>query len=120
MKKMSILFVDDERDLLENYSFLFETEASTIEICDNPLEALERLNRGDIDICFLDYRMPELNGLELREQVDESNTIFYLVTGELDLQETPGFEKVLRKPSHFDEVESIIRNFNEDRATKAP
>ena len=64
---MRCLIVDDEKpaqDLLEDnisqIPFL-----SLVQKCKNSFEALEALNKHQVDLVFLDINMPGLNGLEL-------------------------------------------------------
>ena len=111
MNKVKVLFVDDEHSLLKTYSLLLESDTSIIETCASEFEAIERLKLASFDICFLDYRMPELNGIQIREKVGDLGTKFYLITGELDFEDVPGFESVLMKPNFISEVESIIENY---------
>ena len=78
MKKITVLFVDDEEDfrlisimyikrILKDYEFEF-FEAS------NGEEALELLKKGiKPSIIILDYMMPRINGIELLRKIDSDH-----------------------------------------------
>ena len=81
---ISILYVDDEPDLLEVAKlFLEKTGQFSVETCTSPLNAREILASSPYDAIVSDYQMPEMDGIELLKQVRGSgNTIpFILFTG---------------------------------------
>ncbi len=72
MTQHSILVVDDElliRDLL--YEF-FQDQGWEISIADNGKRAMEILKTKDIDLLLTDIKMPEMDGLDLTEYVQEN------------------------------------------------
>lgn len=101
------LFVDDEPDLLELYEELFATDDWDIVALLSPIEAIEYVASHDIDVCFIDYRMPELNGVEMRAKLPATLPC-YLITGEMDMPVPPGFLDTLDKPLDFERVETIL------------
>ena len=64
---LNCLVVDDEPLALELMkSYVGRTPFLTLQgACANAVEVLERLEKNDIDLLFLDIQMPEINGLEL-------------------------------------------------------
>jgi len=68
MEKARILIAEDEktqRDLLEGF---LKKEGFLVEAVANGRQAIEKIERDFFDIAFLDYKMPELDGLQtLRE-----------------------------------------------------
>jgi CheY-like chemotaxis protein len=70
----NILIVDDEPSLLKANGRYFKAIGHTVNLANDGLEALCILERDSgIDILFIDYNMPEMNGFELatRIQSDE-------------------------------------------------
>src|SRR5512136_2723044 len=64
MEKAKILIAEDEktqRDLLEGF---LKKEGFSVEAVANGKEALQRLGDDFFDIVALDYKMPELDGLQ--------------------------------------------------------
>ncbi|MFA4861480.1 PAS domain S-box protein [Methanoregula sp.] len=80
----SLLYVDDEPELLEIGRLFLETsgefEVSTVESGDGALAHLERM---DFDAIVSDYQMPGMNGIELLKAVRKADTDipFILFTG---------------------------------------
>ncbi|MFW5964978.1 MAG: response regulator [Natronomonas sp.] len=73
LEDISILFVDDERQLLSILASKLKGEIDDLEVvtASHATEALELLEQLDIDCVVSDYKMPGRNGLELLEAVRE-------------------------------------------------
>jgi DNA-binding NtrC family response regulator len=69
-----ILAVDDEPDMLKVLSMIIR-EKTPYELIttNNPLEALEIVRKGNIDMVIADLKMPGLDGSELLEAVRAHN-----------------------------------------------
>ena len=68
-KKETILFVDDEESIRDVASRYFERQGyQTLTAC-NGVEALKVFENERVDCCFTDINMPEMNGLELAENI---------------------------------------------------
>jgi DNA-binding LytR/AlgR family response regulator len=63
---MNCLIVDDEilaQEVIEHY--VLKTDGLVLAgKCSNAVEAFAALNRGSVDLMFLDIKMPEINGLD--------------------------------------------------------
>ena len=72
--KKVILLVDDEKDVLNLfYEYLHNFGYKTISF-DNPLEALRYLEDNNVSNCSLiitDYKMPQMNGIDLIKKIRE-------------------------------------------------
>jgi CheY-like chemotaxis protein len=70
---ITILFVDDERQLLSVLASNLEEKIESLEIvtASNATEALDRLDQLDIDCVVSDYKMPGSDGLDLLERCRE-------------------------------------------------
>jgi DNA-binding NtrC family response regulator len=69
MERAKILVAEDEktqRDLLEGF---LKKEGFSVEAVPNGREALQRLAGGFFDIIALDYKMPELDGLQTLKEI---------------------------------------------------
>ncbi len=71
MKKIHILWVDDEIDLLKPHIFFLEKKDYTISTATNGVDALEMIDETRFDVVFLDENMPGLSGLETLVQIKE-------------------------------------------------
>ncbi|WP_210398230.1 EAL domain-containing response regulator [Motiliproteus sediminis] len=63
--KGAILIVDDEPHALRALQRLFRADAVSIHTAGSGIEALQILDRHDIDLLITDQRMPQMNGSEL-------------------------------------------------------
>ena len=68
-KKETILFVDDEESILDVACQYFERKGYQTYTAINGIEALKIFENESVDCCFTDINMPEMNGLELAENI---------------------------------------------------
>ena len=75
-KKEKILFVDDEKAILDISMEYFQSKGYQVFTANNGLEALKILRETDITCCVTDIDMPRMDGMELAEQIRKiDNTI---------------------------------------------
>lgn len=116
-----VLFVDDEQFVLDGLSRLLREFRKTWELkfALNGREALNIVNREEIDLIITDIRMPEMSGLELLEKLQEDdaskNIPVVILTGDqertlkrqaLDL----GAVDLLNKPINKEDLVARINN----------
>lgn len=85
----SVLLVDDEELALTSLRYILpwkEYGFTDILFTTSPQEACEILREKRIDAAFIDIRMPDMNGFQLLEHVQQYNlnTIFVIVSGYSD------------------------------------
>ena len=87
MKNVTVLFVDDEENLLNTFKRLFRRESFKDLYASSGHEALEILKSNRVDLMVTDQRMPRMNGMELykksREQFDSLKVL--LLSGDSDV-----------------------------------
>ncbi|MGB5377704.1 response regulator, partial [Muriicola sp.] len=69
MNKITILWVDDEIDMLKPHILFLEDKKYTVVTCKSGQEALEEIEKNRFDIVFLDENMPGLTGLETLQEI---------------------------------------------------
>lgn len=75
-QKISIMFVDDDRFLLDMYSLKFSKNGFDVHVCQSPEEALKVLRDGFVpDILLLDVIMPGMDGIQLLELIRKENLV---------------------------------------------
>ena len=62
---MRLLIAEDELDLAEALSVLFEKNQFSVDVVNDGLSAYDYASGGDYDTVILDVMMPGLNGLEV-------------------------------------------------------
>ncbi|GAB4020844.1 MAG: hypothetical protein Fur0010_23790 [Bdellovibrio sp.] len=88
MSKWQIVLVDDEKDILEVHEEFLKSTGHKIIAFDDPSKAFEYIceNQRQIIIVFSDFKMPGLNGFELRKKILDKgiDLPFAIVTGFYD------------------------------------
>jgi len=115
-QKEKILFVDDEESILDVASEYFSIKGYQVFTAKNGVEALSVLDREMIDCCFTDINMPEMDGLELAENINKrDNTIpVVIMTGYPSLENTirtlkNGVVDFLIKPINLNQLELCLK-----------
>ena len=71
MRKIKILWVDDEIDLLKPHIFFLEEKGYIVLTSTNGYDALDLIEAENPDIIFLDENMPGISGLEVLGKLKE-------------------------------------------------
>ncbi len=83
-----VLVVDEDKDVLELTEMFLERESDALTVLPEPSAktALDRVANEQIDCLVSDFRMPEMNGLELFDAVREQggDPPFFLLTAATD------------------------------------
>ncbi|MGE5892460.1 MAG: response regulator [bacterium] len=111
-----VLVVDD--DLLIRYSLLKALQGMRLEVRAVPTgeEALRELRSTSADLCFLDVRLPDMNGIDLQKEIRDlfPHMKTVLMTGSyVDDHLRKGIEAAdsfLMKPFNIVQVKSLVQN----------
>ena len=89
-KSVTLLFVDDEENILNSLKRLFRPKGYTVFTATGGAEGLEWLEREAVDLVISDMRMPGMDGAAFLKQVARRwpETIRILLTGYADLTST--------------------------------
>ncbi len=111
-QKETLLFVDDEQSILEIAREFFEMKGYRVHTASNGQEALQILEQESIDCCFTDINMPEMDGLQLAEHINRSDTTIpvIIMTGYPSLDNAirtlhHGLAAFLIQPVHLHQME---------------
>ena len=125
MEDFEILFVDDDTTILslvEEYLTAFDYRIS---IVDNGLKALELIKDKDFDVVFTDFKMPDINGLELLAVIKEyrPSTEVIIVTGHGTMESAIqamkyGSYDYIQKPFKLDVLKILIEKIYEEKKLK--
>lgn len=115
---MNCIIIDDHklsRDILEKHISKFE-ELDLIAQFENPTEALSFIKKTSVDLIFLDVEMPEMNGMEFLEYLNDPKTAIILTTSHFEFAidaykyNVSGY---LLKPIKFDLFSLAIKKVSE-------
>lgn len=104
---LKVGYIDDEPALCETFKDNFEDDHIEIAAYSNPQEGIEQMAAFKPDIIFLDYRLPDMTGDDIAEQLDPAIPKF-LITGDLFVKTRYPFVKIFGKPYDFDELEDLL------------
>ena len=95
-KKFTVLVVDDEEDILEFLSYNLKKEGFNLILANNGNKGLELVKKHKPDLVILDVMMPEMDGIEVCEQIREIEDlddvlILFLTARSDDYSELAGF-----------------------------
>ena len=116
---LNIIVVDDTILNVVLLEEICKEEGHNVDSFTNPLEALESIKQKEYDLAFIDYMMPELNGIELIKQIKQiqPNVISVMITA-ADSQEVKlkaleaGASEFLSKPIDISEMMIRLKNMN--------
>ncbi|MBA7526731.1 Protein-glutamate methylesterase/protein-glutamine glutaminase [subsurface metagenome] len=73
MKKIQILWTDDEIDLLKPHILFLDEKGYCVTTASNGTDAVDLVKTKDFDLIFLDENMPGMSGLETLNKIKEYN-----------------------------------------------
>jgi two-component system response regulator AtoC len=71
MQELNVLVVDDEEDIRHMLTMLLGKEGYEVDAVEDGQKALEELLAHEYDLVLCDVRMPELDGMELLDAIEE-------------------------------------------------
>jgi len=113
----SVLFVDDEVNILKALQRLLRQEPMNVLCASHPAEALDLLARSPVQVVVSDHRMPEMTGVDLLAKVRErqSDVVRMLLTGYMEMDVAVDainrgqIYRLITKPWNDDELRATVR-----------
>ena len=106
-----VLLVDDEKDFIEMLSLRLEEVGEKITVAYSGQEALDALEKADIDVVILDIRMPGMDGIETLREIKKKSPLVEVImlTGHGSTETAVEGMKLgafdyLMKPADFDDL----------------
>ena len=108
---MKILLLEDETMLCEAVGEYLSSVGHQVAVCDNGLEALNKIQSEEFDLLVLDINVPGIDGLELLERLHQMKirTPAIYISALVDIEEISraydlGCYDYLKKPFHLKEL----------------
>ncbi len=122
MKKTpKILLIDDDKDMCESLADVLTLEANyKVAYTTKPLKALDLVKKTSYSLIIVDYKMPDINGIDLLEKIKKirPETIIFVLTAFISTElikkaKEKGAEKVLSKFIWPEDILKHIREYTE-------
>ena len=118
--KKKILLVDDDRDFVNLFTSIIESEGYVVEVAFSGQQALDKFKKSAFDLLILDIKLPDMNGDKVAKKVrdKDKNIVIIIITGFPELQDSItaldiGIHDILLKPISSSEIlRSIKEAFN--------
>ena len=125
MDDFDILFVDDDQTILNIVEEYLSACDYRVSIVDSGLKALELIKNQDFDVVFTDFKMPDIDGLELLAMIKEYRpaTEVIIVTGHCSMESAIqamkfGSYDYIQKPFKLDVLRIVINKLYEEKRLK--
>ena len=120
--KAKVLVVDDTKLNLTVFCGLLKNTQMQIDTAESGIEMLDKIQKKDYDILFIDHRMPEMDGIEalheLKKLTSNHNALVPTVAltanainGAREMYLSEGFTDYLSKPINSRELEKLLMRF---------
>ncbi|MBD3219560.1 MAG: response regulator [candidate division Zixibacteria bacterium] len=116
--RAKVLVVDDNKEFREQFAGQLEELGFRVIEASDGSEALEKLSKDHIDSVVADYRMPDIDGLELARRLksDAPFTHVIIVSGQVlspedQMQLNESADAFLPKPFRLDQIQEMLNNF---------
>ena len=73
MSQLNILIIDDNQDLADGLAMVLEDEGYQVKLAYNGRDGISIFNIGYFDIVFLDIKLPDMNGIEVFQNIHKIN-----------------------------------------------
>src|SRR5687768_5998397 len=74
-----ILFIDDQQDFLDSISFWMKAKGYKVLTAKDVHKGIDLVREGKVDIVFCDYKMPEMDRIQVLTEIRKLNATIPLV-----------------------------------------
>lgn len=116
-----ILVVDDNKNVLLSLKAILEDKDYIVHLVSSGREALQEIENRFFNLVFVDYKMPEMNGVELAKRIRMFFPLLpiIMITGDYSAElvekaKMAGIWEVILKPFEVDTILSLIEKLKMD------
>ncbi|HID40300.1 MAG TPA: response regulator, partial [Calditrichaeota bacterium] len=120
MSDFNILLIDDEPAQITSIKSFLKRRDYSVLTANSGSEGMAIIREGNIDLVFTDFRMPDMNGLEVVKAANDFNPELpvVVVTAFSDTEDAvkvmkEGAFDYLSKPVNLDELEALVKKAKE-------
>ena len=116
MEKLTVLVVDDDREIVESIAIFLQADGYLVRKAYNGLEALDIVMTENVHLIILDIMMPELDGIKTLLKVRESKNLpIILLSAKSEdadkiLGRTAGADDYITKPFNPSELVARVKS----------
>ena len=120
-----ILVVDDEEGLREGLQKALCLSGFSVEVAADAKEGLRKIDAGYFDLAFVDYMLPDLNGIEFVKRCESDEMDIVMITAHASVENAVtamklGAADYLIKPFVNDEIIQIARKYWKQKTKSVP
>jgi PAS domain S-box-containing protein len=112
-----VLIVDDDSRMCESLKALLSNQDYILKTCNSGKKAIEYLNKDDFDLVLLDMVMPDMNGYQIMDYINDQSpdTLVIVISGHASIKSAIKFIKkgaydCIRKPFEPEELLITVKN----------
>jgi CheY-like chemotaxis protein len=115
---LSILVVDDEPDVREYFAEMMHKMGASCDTAGSGAEAIRLIKaNGDYDVCFVDWLMPDMDGMELSRRIKashgEERSVVVMISAAQwntieDEANAAGVDRFLPKPFFASDINDVL------------
>jgi two-component system response regulator HydG len=113
-----ILMVDDDRSTCAMIAKMLSLHGYRVDVAYGPNRALELIQQNEYALALIDYRMPDMDGVELYRRIQEirPEIVGVFLTGYPTIDTVfpaigVGIQRVLAKPADSSELLEVVEQF---------
>ena len=114
-ENVKIVVIDDEPSVLESFKMILQIKDYEVDTFPDGPSAISKLEKGKYDICFVDYKLPEMDGLQVLKRVKEIDPSLEVIVVTAYASEKSqsdaialGALEYLRKPFLMEEIYELV------------
>ena len=115
----TILVVDDDKDLLENTSFLIKSMGFNVVTAEDGVIAVEKYKEIKPNLTIMDIKMPKMDGFDAffkMKQIDEQSKIVLITAFSIDEKKhlkakSMNLIATISKPYSFEKLEEVVTTY---------
>jgi two-component system response regulator AtoC len=117
MATLQVLIVDDEAAIRQVLASQLDKAGHLVDTAGDGATALQRLSRGDFDVCLCDLRLPDIDGVEVlrRARAQGVETAFLMMTAfasvatAIEAMKTGAFDYLVKPLRHEDVLHRLAQ-----------
>ena len=124
-ENVKIVVIDDEPSVLESFKMILQIKDYEVDTFPDGPAAISKREKGKYDICFVDYKLPEMDGLQVLKRVKEIDPSIEVIVVTAYASEKSqsdaialGALEYLRKPFLMEEIYELVDRGLRKRKTK--